>query len=123
MYQRFVIGWPALISNTKNERNAQTQQLIGDKKEDRRQRRHDEDHDGRHHGLAARRPGHLGGLRTHLLYELEWIRLRHLLQSIRFRPLVAGPLAASPGLRPAEVAGVEGLEPPTPGFGDRCSTS
>jgi hypothetical protein len=23
----------------------------------------------------------------------------------------------------SKVAGVEGLEPPTPGFGDRCSTS
>src|SRR4249919_3306168 len=25
-------------------------------------------------------------------------------------------------LRPKNVAGVEGLEPPTPGFGDRCSS-
>ena len=27
----------------------------------------------------------------------------------------------NPGLNPPRVAGVEGLEPPTPGFGDRCS--
>ena len=25
-------------------------------------------------------------------------------------------------LRPRRLAGVEGLEPPTPGFGDRCSS-
>ena len=28
----------------------------------------------------------------------------------------------SPGRTPIDVAGVEGLEPPTPGFGDRCSS-
>src|SRR5688572_9333520 len=27
-----------------------------------------------------------------------------------------------PARRPSRVAGQEGLEPPTPGFGDRCST-
>ena len=89
-------------------------------------------------GFAPGGPSDLLGLGAHFLQELKWTYLRHgfspsitrlgLSRAIVRPPSVTGIRAAEPlvyrfaawlGLR---LAGVEGLEPPTPGFGDRCSS-
>src|SRR5436190_3301221 len=74
---------------------------IDDEEEYTCERHHDHHHDGSDQGFAARRPSDLVGLLAHLLNELKWICSCH------FQPL----------------AGAEGLEPPTCGFGDRRSTN
>src|SRR5580700_8626990 len=66
---------------------------------------HQKHHRRRDQGLLAARPGDARCLLANLLNKLCDTQSRH------SRAL------------PDSMAGVEGLEPPTPGFGDRCSTS
>src|SRR5579859_57132 len=66
---------------------------------------HQKHHRRGNHGLLAARPGDARGLLANLLNKLSDTQFRH-----------SRALSDS-------MAGVEGLEPPTPGFGDRCSTS
>jgi hypothetical protein len=105
MYQRFAIV-PALTRDAKKPLNATVKHRVDGKEEDRGNGHHDEDHDGRDHGLAAAWPGHLCSLLTDLLEKLERIGLGHLVV-----------------LLPKKMAGAEGLEPSTCGFGDRRSTN
>src|SRR5690606_11594745 len=127
MYQRLVIscfrGGNPLTSATdaQHERDPVAQDLIGQKKENRGEGHHYENHDGGDDGFAPRGPRHLGGFGPHLLYELKRIGFRHDLYQSPLELAKAVPETA-PDPPPA-LAGVEGLEPPTPGFGDRCSTS
>src|SRR5215467_12931436 len=113
---------PSTAADAENERHDETHDLVRQQEEDRRDRDHHEDHRGGDGGLAPGRPGDLLGLGAHLLQELERTDLRHSLPAAplvtRHNPLKFRLLSRA-GLR---LAGVEGLEPPTPGFGDRCSS-
>ena len=80
-------------------------------------------------GLLAGRPGDLDRLpvgpaaeiRPELVFAM--IAVSKLVYIARPVSILAGPDART-GQRPERwLAGVEGLEPPTPGFGDRCSTN
>src|SRR4030088_1661444 len=137
MYQRLDMAI-STASNPEHEGHENPDHLIGEKKEDAREARHDEHHDGGDHGLAPGRPGDLLGLGADLLQELERTdpchgdpvprtcartarnagsaRKSRRIYTLNFRK------SPSPGLKASSsLAGVEGLEPPTPGFGERCS--
>src|SRR3954452_2874838 len=78
MYQRLDMAI-STASNPEHEGHENPDHLIGEKKEDAREARHDEHHDGGDHGLFARRPGDLLGLGADLLQEFERTDLRHAL--------------------------------------------
>ena len=102
-----------------------------DQEKNRSDRHHDKHHGGRDHGLPARRPGHLARLFTHFLEKLER-RCRH--SNTVSIPSVVQQVQCSHDRHFAQasqvvdltphssLAGVAGLEPATPGFGDRCSS-
>ena len=136
MYQRFglvdvvvsavsFIAPEPLAPDAEHEGNGNADQLIRDQKEYRRDSDHHEHHSRRDRGLAARRPGHLAPFLAHFLQEAEGADP---LASHLCRRLIAHPcslliyLTHYLYLCPVRLAGVEGLEPPTPGFGDRCSS-
>ena len=98
------------MADTQDQADARSQHKVGSEEEERRRERHQQDHGRGDDRLPSRRPRDLGDLGPDLLQKLEWIRPRHLMS-----------LAALPPSAPS-VAGVEGLEHPTPGFGDRCSS-
>src|SRR5215472_1601097 len=110
---------------------ASRKHLIHKKKKGGGDKHHREYHRGGDDGFLAARPGDTRHLLADLLEKLDWTRLRHILiapgNCFRLKstaPAGYGPSSASVlGCLLREVAGVEGLEPPTPGFGDRCSTS
>src|ERR1700720_3415764 len=97
MYQRLDMAI-STASDPEHEGHENPDHLIGEKKEDAREARHDEHHDGGDHGLAPGRPGDLLGLGADLLQELEWTDLRHALTLSLGR--VLGP-PGTPG-RPAK---------------------
>src|ERR1700749_4319431 len=117
-------------SDTEDELHAAREHLVDEKKEHRRNDHHGKDHGGRNGCLLARRPGHTTDFLSALPQKFERRGFCH------HKPLEGG-LYSSPArilLAPAPrfgcgielaqgLAGVEGLEPPTPGFGDRCSTN
>src|SRR3979490_580257 len=70
MYQRWDMAI-STASNPEHEGHENPDHLIGEKKEDAREARHDEHHDGGDHGLAPGPPGDLLGLGADLLQELE----------------------------------------------------
>src|SRR3984957_8177875 len=127
MYQRLVMAAKSVdlsAADAEEESDDKTHDLIRDEKEYRSDGDHDEYHGGGNGSLAPRRPRDLLGFRAHLLQELERVDFRHdscrCLQRRGPQPFiyyVSGPLQTRSSL-----AGVEGLEPPTPGFGDRCSS-
>src|SRR5262245_47932044 len=86
---------------------------------------HHHEHQGRgDEGLTPARPRDLLRLDAHLLQEFKRTDLRHTAYLPPSRACGCNSLrflnfAERSGLR---LAGVEGLEPPTPGFGDRCSS-
>src|SRR5262245_27076630 len=85
MYQRMAISTVNLSpAKTEHESDDVAERPVGGEEEQRGKHRHDDDHDGGDHRLAARRPGHLGDLGPHLLNKLEWIRSRHF-ASLPFR--------------------------------------
>src|SRR5262249_18511916 len=110
-------------ANAENESNEHAHDLISQQKENGGDGYHDEDHCRGDGSFPPRRPRDLLRLDAHLLQELERTDLCHV---VDLRPCRAGGrnllrfrLVGRAGLR---LAGVEGLEPPTPGFGDRCSS-
>src|SRR5581483_7013108 len=112
-------------TNAEHERHQNTHDLVRDEKDDRGDRHHDEDHGRGDGGLAPGRPSHLLPLGTDLLHEFEWTDLCHDSCRSSWRPQPASSYLAishSAASLAAVLAGVEGLEPPTPGFGDRCSS-
>src|SRR6185437_1072788 len=129
MYQRLgrvvVVSAVSLIflwlstSDTEHEGNGDPDDLIREQEENRSDRHHHEYHGGCDHGLLARRPGDLAGLLAHFLQETE--RADPRLTSHFCRRLIAHLFTLSPAV--SRLAGVAGLEPATPGFGDRCSTN
>src|SRR5262249_47991825 len=115
-------------TDAEHESDGNADQLISDKEENGRDRDHNEHHAGGDRGFAARRPGHLAPFLAHFLQEAEGADP---LASHFCRRLIAHPYSLSiqlntlsmcPVRRVRTLAGVEGLEPPTPGFGDRCSS-
>ena len=68
---------------------------------------HDDHHyyPGGSHGFLAHRPGNLAQLNFHILQKFIGFSQHQRHPVTRFK-----------------VAGQEGFEPPTPGFGDRCSS-
>ena len=119
-------------------------QLGEDEVEPEHQRRH-HDHGHQHHDgvgdeLTTRRPVDLAELLTNLLEELAgtrallllrgrggtarraWSRLRDVRPVRPSRAAPGAPASASSACSWISLAGAEGLEPPTFGFGDRCST-
>src|SRR5579863_2899021 len=120
-----------LGADPQKESHAQPHDLVRRQEENRSQRHHHKHHDGRDDGLAPAWPSDLLGFRPHLLQELERVELRHdLCRHLKRRrgrsPIYSmTPERCSPPklvLLGPVLAGVEGLEPPTPGFGDRCSS-
>ena len=89
MYQRFAMcvarlrASPRLAGDPEDESDDDANDLIGDQKQNRCQRHHDEHHDGGDQRLAPRRPGDLVGLGAHLLEELERADLRHELRDFK----------------------------------------
>tara|TARA_B110000459_G_scaffold53726_1_gene59967 strand:- start:75 stop:335 length:261 start_codon:yes stop_codon:yes gene_type:complete len=65
-------------SQTKNGFNANRQDLIDEKKKDRRYRNENENHHRRDHCFAPGRPSDFRHLAPNLLHEFAWVRLRHL---------------------------------------------
>ena len=118
-----------------------TQDLIRGKKEHRCDDDEYEHHRSCDQRLAAGGPRDFRAFGPHFLNKLEWILHRvFLFGSISRRdlsaplsvivPTFAGSLHATAGVSiftfsstACRLAGAEGLEPPTPGFGDRCSTN
>src|ERR1700722_4267457 len=102
---------PTLMPEPKQHPHAVRHHLIDDKEKPGGDEHHDEHHAGRHHGLLAARPGDARGLLADLLGKFGDVQFGHT------------DYSNSQSLFRRMMAGVEGLEPPTPGFGDRCSTS
>lgn len=72
MYQRMlIVSVPRSGLDAEKISNQDADDLVRDKEKDRGHRDHDEHHDSGDHGLAAGRPGDLGGLRAHFLQEFE----------------------------------------------------
>src|SRR5438552_3025165 len=121
-----------LAANAQHQGYEETYDLIDHEEEDGRDRDHHEHHCGGDHRLAPRGPRDLLGLVAHLLHELEEVgshsdygrRTGAVVPELRSSPctreFIFCPLSSV--LCPLFLAGVEGLEPPTPGFGDRCSS-
>src|SRR5580765_7489379 len=130
MYQRFglvdvvvsavsFIAPEPLAPDAEHEGNGNPDQLIRDQKENGRDRDHHEHHSRGDRGFATRRPGHLAPFIAHFLQEAEGADP---LASHLYRRLIAHSCSLlSPthylyvSRRPVRLAGVEGLEPPTPG--------
>ena len=70
MYQRMLII-QVRLANAEQESHKQANDLICREEEDRRQRHHDENHDGGDGRLTARRPRNLVGFGAHFLQEFE----------------------------------------------------
>ena len=106
------------------------------KKKYRRQRRHGEHQSGGDHRLLARRPGDLGHLDPHFQGEFRATVPNATLATLPITGTSGSIIAVIPPPREAAIppwrepvgaggcmlAGVEGLEPPTSGFGDRRSS-
>ena len=99
---------------SKNKLDAKLQYLIDAEEKYRGHEYHQEYHRGGDNGFLARGPGDLVGLLSHLPKELKRTDSRHSRLHSTDRPEPGSPIAT--------LAGVEGLEPATPGFGDRCSS-
>src|SRR5262249_37003374 len=125
MYQCLSVIPPApSTADAENEGHEHTHDLVGHQEEYGGDGHHYEYHGSGDGGLAPTRPRDLLRLGAHLLQELERSDLRHraslrLSGGAAHNPLRCLDFADRAGLRRA---GVEGLEPPTPGFGDRCSS-
>src|SRR5689334_18189204 len=103
MYQRLVMNYPYLrLEPEEDPVDAPFEDGIDDEEETGGKGNHDHHHHGRDERLPPRRPGDLVCLLPHLLKEFKRTCSRH------YRTLMAG---------------AEGLEPPTCGFGDRRSTN
>src|SRR4029079_13764853 len=128
MYQRFglvdvVVSAVAFIApeplapDAENEGTVNRDELIGDQEENGRDRDHHEHHSRGDRGFAARGPGHLAPFFSHFLQEAEGAEP---LASYLCRRLIAHPCSLLISLIiyiylcPVRLAGVEGLEPPTP---------
>src|SRR6185437_3307348 len=135
MYQRFglvdvvvsavsFIAPEPLAPDAEHESNGNPDHLIRNQKEYRRNRDHHEHHSGGDRGFAARRPGHLAPFLAHFLQEAEGTDplAAHLCRRLIAHPCSLLSTTHYLYVRPVRLAGVEGLEPPTPGFGDRCSS-
>src|SRR5262249_33588757 len=92
MYQRLAMGGPpGRLQAAKTERPDVGNKRAREKKEDPRQARHDEHHQGGDHGLAPRRPRDLLGLGADLFQELERTDLGH--ADLILGHMLAGPPA------------------------------
>src|SRR5215831_7554578 len=115
-------------ADAENEGYEHTHDLVGHEEEYGGDGHHDEYHGSGNGGLAPARPRDLLRLGAHLLQEFKRTDLRHIAYLIASlppsracgrNPLRCRDFGDRAGL---PLAGVEGLEPPTPGFGDRCSS-
>ena len=109
MYQRFVMvsAVPVRYRSEQQLVDAPFQNHIDHQEKHRRQRHHDHHHDGGDHGFPAGRPSDLVRFLAHFLKN-----------STGFVFAIFSP---SPFI--GLLAGAEGLEPSTCGFGDRRSTN
>ena len=107
------------MAEPEDQPHSPAKHLIREEKERRRENRHNEDHNRGDDRLVPGRPGDFRSLSPHLLNEFEWVRFCHgeILKRTLYEPAPSTGLSAK-----SPMAGVEGLEPPTPGFGDRCSS-
>src|SRR5262249_20540669 len=125
MYQCLSVIPPApSTADAENEGYEHTHDLVGHQEEYGGDGHHHEYHGSGDGGLAPARPRDLLRLGAHLLQEFKRTDLRHRAYLPPFSGRGRNPLRCldfgdRAGLR---LAGVEGLEPPTPGFGDRCSS-
>src|SRR4051812_8621824 len=117
-YQRIAIGSG---SETEDEAHAVREYLVDDEEEDRGDEHHHEDHGRGDARLLAGRPGHARHFLPDLTIELCGGRFGH--DRVRKLPSMTRRRRIPDRAHFTRVAGVEGIEPPTPGFGDRCSTS
>src|SRR5215813_7243816 len=112
-------------ADAENKGHEEAHELIGHEKEDGSDCDHHEDHGGGDRGLASAGPRDLLRLRAHFLQEFKRTDLRHMPYLPPSRACGRNPLRFLDyrwPRRTLRLAGVEGLEPPTPGFGDRCSS-
>src|SRR5215471_9089158 len=129
MYQCLSVIPPApSTADAEDEGYEHTHELVGHQEEYGGDSHHYEYHGSGDGGLAPARPGDLRRLGAYLLQEFKRTDLRHIAYLIvslppsracGHNPLRCRDFGDRAGLR---LAGVEGLEPPTPGFGDRCSS-
>src|SRR5262249_19092032 len=125
MYQCLSVIPPApSTADAENEGHEHTHDLVGHQEKYGGDGHHYEYHGSGDGGLAPTRPRDLLRLGAHLLQELERTDLRHRAYlppsgGAAHNPWRCLDFAARAGLR---LAGVEGLDPPTPVFGDRCSS-
>ena len=113
-----------LAEQAEQELDDGAERRVDAEEEDGEQRRHDHDHHRRHQSLPPRRPDDLGRFGPDLPQELAWIDPRHVLASPFLTDLYRKCLRSMRRrlrARRTKVAGVEGFEPTTLGFGDRCS--
>ena len=108
-------GHDLLASQPQYGFDTNRQHLIDEQEKDSRYRNEDENHHRRNHSFAAGWPSDFRHLAPNLLHEFAWVGLRHLRLNLSLAVQFVRP--------PFRVAGVEGLEPTTPGFGDRCSAN
>jgi hypothetical protein len=106
-------------SDAENKAHEMTKAEIDEEKEKRSRHHHEQDHARGNACLFPRRPGDL----AHLLADLpqKFYRTADCHDVPLETPYIASGDAE--GKSVVAMAGVEGLEPPTPGFGDRCSTN
>ena len=99
--------------------------LIDQEKEQRRQNNHHEHHAGRNQCFPPRRPYDFRRFLAHLLEKLKWVSFGHPLNHFTGSPLAARyKIPSSQVLKIiSNLAGAEGFEPSTCGFGDRRSTN
>src|SRR6185369_4001437 len=84
----------ALAAEAENEGHGNADDLIGDEKEYRRDRHHDEYHGRRDHGFLARRPGDLARFFTHFLQKFERGRC-HVSLNLKVQPTINQTLLRS----------------------------
>ena len=104
--------------------DARREHLIDEEKEQRRQNNHHEHHTGRDQGFAARRPYDFRRFLAHLLEKLKRVNFGH--SMVHFTGLPDPGTLKNNRLKSyifSNLAGAEGFEPSTCGFGDRRSTS
>src|SRR4051812_41747623 len=130
MYQRDIMF---LAQQAEQRLDDRVERRVGAEEEDGEEGGHDHDHDRALDGLLPARPHDLRRFRANLVEKRLGADLRHFphLRKHAERSGFPGPESTkrktwslyAPGLKAAGLAGVEGLEPPALGFGDRCSTS
>src|SRR5262245_30387494 len=106
-----------LAEQPEQRSDSERQEPVHDTDEDRHDQYGDDHDDGRVTQFVARRPADLRGLHLNFLQEFARPR-QHPIAPVSFPPRRAGLRLA----RARRMAGLEGFEPPTPGFGDRCSS-